>query len=66
MKFWTCAEFAGHWPVGCAAVVAEDSAEAAAKVLGLVLRERGLAQTINPEQMIEFVGGVRILCDGNY
>lgn len=68
MKVWTCVEFAGHWPVGTAAVVVADTAAQAAHRLGEVLKERGLSQVVAPESMLLVPNKpcVLLLRDGDY
>lgn len=70
MKVWTNNKFTGHYPVGTAAVVLAENAEAAAFYLALELEKWGLkAEDSKPEDFKEIpqkLGQVRILCDGNY
>jgi hypothetical protein len=69
MNVYTNNRFTGHWPVGSAAVVVEESAEKAAARLNVDLREAELPGDALPEDMIPLWTGVpfcRILCDGEY
>ena len=69
MNVYTNITFAGHYPVGSAAVVVATSRITAAKALSVALSQQGLAQEIKPEDMHIIDPGhqhVRILNDGNY
>lgn len=69
MKVWTTTDFAGHYPVGVAAVVCADTAMQAAELLNVQLRARGLAGDATAEGMQRFVTskpGCEILSDGDY
>ncbi len=68
MKIWTNNEFAGHWPVGTAAVVVAETPEDAAEYLNMFLAERGLGpcEAKQFKEMPFEDGQVAILSDGNY
>lgn len=69
MKTWTSNTLQGHWPVGTAAVVTAEDIDEAIQLLSSGLKERGLEQTITPEQLVLMPTRrkhVRVLCDGNY
>lgn len=69
MKVYTYKTFRGHWPVGTAAVVVDESPHQAAEQLMRVLKLEGLEQTVEPKEMIEVMtkhGSCRILCNGDY
>lgn len=69
MTTWTCNNFKGHYPVGVALVVTADNIEQAIWQVEKALAERGLEQTIKPEQLVPLPTShrhVRILCDGNH
>lgn len=68
MKVWTTVKFAGHNPVGTAAVVAAETAEDAAYYLNDALSDLELG-SVTPDDMEEFEvvdGQYSILADGNY
>lgn len=68
LKVFTCTEFAGHYPVGTAAViVAQDMAEAR-NILAKELASRGL-ELEEDEKVVELILDAPkaiILRDGNY
>lgn len=68
MKIWTNKSFAGHYPVGTAAVVVAETAQEAKEHLDLFLSYLGLGPCeVSQFQEMPFVAGeVRILNDGNY
>ena len=69
MATWTCNNFKGHYPVGTALVVTADNIALAILLVEDKLKEIGLPQTIDPEQLIPLPTHhrhIRILCDGNY
>lgn len=69
MPVFTCKNFKGHNPVGVGAVVVAANRVEAAQLLSAALTNRGLAQSVEPDQMIwvdSFVKGVTILTDGEY
>jgi len=69
VKVWTCTEFAGHYPVGTAAIVVAETAEQAADELNRELRRRCLSGAVTHEQMREFeteTPGALVLADGDY
>lgn len=66
---FTCTRFAGHWPVGSAAVVVAADEMEAAKYLEEALASRGLEQEVCPEWMDVVDSderGAIILCSGDY
>ena len=68
-KVFTNNTFHGHWPVGSAAVVVAESAEAAAFQLEVTLALNGLYQSFKSEEMVEVdldIAKCYILWDGNY
>jgi len=46
MMTWTCNDFAGHWPVGTAAVVTAESVETAGVCVDSALVMKGLEERI--------------------
>jgi hypothetical protein len=59
--------FAGHWPVGTAAVVLAESREEAAGLLADALERQGLSQKIDSADFIELsTKQALVLCDGDY
>lgn len=69
MKIYTSIEFAGHWPVGTAAVIVANDCIQAAILLQQQLTIRGLMQIIDPARLVEIdidEPCCFILCDGNY
>lgn len=69
MKVFTCTEFAGHYPVGVAAVIVAASPELAARHLERTLAEAGLPQKIDPSTMEHIksrTASCTVLLDGNY
>ena len=66
MEIYTCNKFTGFYPVGSAAVVEATSPEEAAEKLNAALVAHGLEGDAKAEDMILFINGVRILCDGEY
>ena len=69
LKAWTNNKFAGHWPVGTAAVVIAETDFEAASYLQDALKEHGLPQKVDPKEMTALIlerGASRILCDGDY
>jgi hypothetical protein len=62
---FTSNTFAGHWPVGTAAVVRAADEEMAVAILCEKLKEIGLPQD-EPPTVTPFEGEVVILQDGNY
>ena len=69
MKVWTNRSFAGHYPVGTAAVVVADTAEQAAEVLNNELTARGLrrgATAAQFERLPTHRPVARVLSDGDY
>lgn len=68
MKIWTNNDFKGIYPVGTAAVVIAETREKAKEYLDPQLKAKRLPKS-NVEDFHEMdfmIGGVRILCDGNY
>ena len=75
MRAWTCTEFDGHWPVGCAAVVVAENEKVALHWLVKELKSHGLTGLNNGEPItnnelkpLPVQGGrlARVLNDGNY
>lgn len=76
MRAWTCTDFEGHWPVGCAAVVVAESEAVALHWLVKELKNCGLTGlasdgselTNNNLKPLPIHGGrlCRVLNDGNY
>lgn len=69
---FTCTNFAGHWPVGTAAVIIAFDEKQAKDLLLSTLAHQGLGQTLEQAARLEFVKinstkvEAHILCDGNY
>jgi len=69
MKVFTNNKFNGYYPVGSAAIIIASNKEEAAGRLSYQLNHMGLAQQINPDDMVEInidSEKVIILCDGEY
>ena len=72
MKVFTCTEFAGHNPVGTAAVIVSESRQGALQSLRAELRRAGLvvsADNIKIASLVELdlnKPKTTILCDGEY
>lgn len=68
-KVYSNTQFAGHYPVGTAAIVVAESPEQAAQFLEDELKKHGLHEKVKVEDMKLVplkVGFVDVLCDGNY
>jgi hypothetical protein len=69
MKVFTCTGFEGHYPVGTAAVVVEETAVEAAYELNTFLMQSGLPGGVTAEHMREVPmerGFTHVLCNGDY
>jgi len=71
LQVFTCNDFAGHWPVGTAAVIVATSAAEADTILRDELHKHGLLDENPPGSytivgMAFMKGSVRILSDGEY
>lgn len=69
MKVFTCISFAGHWPVGTAAVVTARTADEAAALLNAALKQRGLLDDVKADALTPVnttVPQATILLDGDY
>jgi hypothetical protein len=69
MNVYTCKGFTGHYPVGTAAVVIAANRMRAVQALETALATHGLAQTINPDDLVLLDlthQQVIVLNDGNY
>lgn len=67
MKFFTCTNFDGHYPVGTAAVIIAKDFDEARELLRIELEGHSLdsSQSLELEE-IEVKPQAIILCDGNY
>lgn len=67
MRVFT-ANFAGHWPVGAAAVVVAEDEIRARTILAEVLAVQGLKlkEADAVTELPTDISRVRVLCDGNY
>jgi hypothetical protein len=68
---YTCTSFAGHYPVGVAAVIVAANPQRAADLLNYALIEKKLDGDVKPEDMIKLCNtpdgeSGKILNDGNY
>jgi hypothetical protein len=69
MRVWTNNQFAGHYPVGTAAVVVADTPERAAELLNNRLEEQKLGRPATADQFEALPvtqERVRVLCNGDY
>jgi len=69
MKVFTCTGFDGHYPVGTAAVIVDESAEAALQQLNDSLVAKGLVGDATIDMIVPVKTRTRactILLDGNY
>jgi hypothetical protein len=69
LRIFTIKGFAGHYPVGTAAVVVAKSKVEASVYLESMLGAHGLSQRIDPHDFEELPlmdGQGAVLCDGNY
>lgn len=69
MNVYYNSSFEGYYPVGSAAVVVAESPEQAAHFLEGELRQHGLSQKVNADDMKLVpmkIGFVDIICDGDY
>ncbi len=51
LHVYTCTSFAGHWPVGTAAVIIASNRPNAAKLLQKTLEKMGLKQQVEEEDL---------------
>ncbi len=69
MKVYYCDKFKGHYPVGQLAVVVAANPLEASAYLEIELAQRGIAQEITEDRMIEIdpsTSGIAAIIDGEY
>ncbi len=69
MRVFYTNDFAGHWPVGTAAVIVARNADEAYELMTSKLIAMGLMKDGNEFTLVEIatdVTSVTVLCDGNY
>lgn len=69
MKVWTCNTFAGHWPVGTAAVIVAPTELEALHLLDEAIQAQGLKPLREHDKLVELSTDsqrVSILCNGDY